>query len=134
MRTYSELIRLPTFMDRYEYLRVTSSVGIETFGFNRYLNQSFYHSRIWRDARREVIIRDDANDLGIVGMDIFDKVIVHHMNPITAKQIEDADPDIFDPEFLITVSHRTHEAIHYGDAGLLPALPIERKPRDTCLW
>ena len=134
MRSYSELIQLPTFMDRYEYLRVTSTIGIETFGFNRYLNQAFYHSRLWKDARRNVIIRDDANDLGIRGMQIFDKVIVHHMNPITIEQIEDADPDIFNLEFLITVSHKTHEAIHYGDANLLPALPIERKPRDTRLW
>ena len=134
MRSYSELIQLPTFMDRFDYLQVTSGVGVETFGFNRHLNQSFYHSRIWRDARREVILRDDGNDLGISGMDIFDKVIVHHMNPITVEQIEDADPDIFDPEFLITVSRRTHEAIHYGDVRLLPALPIERTPRDTRLW
>lgn len=134
MRSYSELIQLPTFLDRFDYLRVTSGVGIETFGFNRYLNQSFYRSKLWKDTRREVIIRDDGNDLGIIGMNIFDRVIVHHMNPITVEQIENADPDIFNPEFLITVSHRTHEAIHYGDVSLLPALLIERKPSDTRLW
>lgn len=110
-------------------------IGDETFGFERYLNQALYRSPLWRKVRNEVIIRDDGCDLGIADRPIFDKVIVHHMNPITIKQIEDEDPDIFNPNYLICVSHQTHNAIHYGDRRqLVPSTFTERSKYDTCPW
>lgn len=134
IRRYSELIKLPYFEDRFEYLKLPGSVGIETFGFDRYLNQHFYRSQEWRNIRREVIIRDDGFDLGSDDRPIRGRVLVHHMNPITEQDILDRDPDILNPEFLITVSHDTHNAIHYGTELRPPPIVVERKPGDTRLW
>ena len=135
LRTYTELCRLETFEERFEYLSLKSVVGRYTFGSERYLNQQFYTSRQWRNARRDVIARDDGLDLGVEGFEIYDKVIIHHMNPITIEDVENGNPDILDPELLITVSHDTHNAIHYGDKSRLrlPTL-VERRPGDTKLW
>lgn len=134
IRTFSELSRLTTFEERYEYLRLGGEVGIATFGYDRYLNQAFYHSKEWQWVRNEIIIRDNGCDLGMEDYDIKSRIYIHHMNPILLEQIEERDPSILDPEFLICVSHQTHNAIHFGDASLLPQLPIERKPGDTTLW
>lgn len=134
IKRYSELIRYDTFLDRYHYLNLVGQVGIETFGLDRYLNQTLYRSSRWRRTRNQVILRDNGCDLGIDGFDIFDKVIVHHMNPLTVQDIEDDVDEIYDPEFLICCSFDTHNAIHYGDERLLPSLPIERRPGDTCPW
>lgn len=133
MKSYSELKRLKTFEERYEYLRLKGSVGIETFGFDRYLNQALYNSQEWKKARETVLIRDGGCDLGIKGRDISSHAIIHHMNPITEKQIEDRDPEIFNPEYLITVTHKTHNAIHYG-TNVTKKIDKERKPNDTKLW
>ena len=133
IRRYSELIELPTFLERFNYLKLTSSVGVSTFGFDRYLNQALYQSTEWKQARRDVILRDNGCDLGIEDFPL-DRALIHHMNPITAKQIENRDPIIFDKEFLITVSHNTHNAIHYSDDSLLPHPIVERQPDDTLLW
>jgi len=134
IRTYSELRTYKTFIDRYNYLKLRGSVGIETFGFDRYLNQVLYRSRRWRRTRDGIILRDNGCDLGVEGYDIYDKIIIHHMNPLTIEDIEDDVDEIYDPEFLISVSFNTHQAIHYGDESLLPKEPIERKPYDTCPW
>lgn len=134
IRRYSELISYDNFLDRYNYLKLKGQVGLDTFGLDRYLNQTLYRSYKWRKTRDEVLIRDNGCDLGIDGYDISGKIIVHHMNPLTLEQIEDDDPVIYDPEFLICVSHITHNAIHYGDESLLPKLPVERVPYDTCPW
>lgn len=134
IRTYSEMVQLSSFESRYEYLRLTGQVGSTTFGFDRYLNQAFYTSPEWKRIRDVVIIRDEASDLGIADRGIFDKVFIHHMNPVTMKKLEDRDPSLFDPEFLICCSQATHNAIHYGDASLLVTLPKERTPGDTCPW
>lgn len=133
-RTYSELLSFSSFEDRYNYLKIMGNVGEETFGFNRYLNQNLYQSSEWKRARRAVILRDEGYDMGIVGRDIVGKIIVHHMNPITIEDIENGNPDIFDPEFLISVSEETHNAIHYGDKSLLPRIVVERYSGDTKLW
>lgn len=134
LRTYSELSTIPHFVDRYEYLRLGGSVGEETFGFERYLNQRFYTSHEWRLVRPHVIARDLGRDLGIEGYDIHDKVIVHHMNPMDPSVLKLSVSDILDPEFLISTTLRTHNAIHYGDRSLLPLPPVERFPGDTNLW
>lgn len=135
-RTYTELSKIDNFLDRYRYLRLDGSVCEETFGFDRYLNQVFYRSPEWKRIRNRVIARDNGCDLGVKGFDIFgDRIIVHHMNPITLKDIDDRNLDIlFNPEYLITTVHGTHNAIHYGDEILLNAGPIERLPNDTCPW
>lgn len=134
IRSYSELRQLQSFTDRYNYLRIGGIVGEVSFGFDRYLNQALYGSREWKKARDAVIIRDCGNDMGMEGWPIGDHILVHHMNPISEEDIIDRNPIIFDPEYLICVSHNTHNAIHYGDAELLPKPPIERKPGDTCPW
>ena len=134
MRTYSELMLLPTFEERFEYLKLDSKVGEATFGFERYLNQNFYHSYEWKQIRRDVILRDNGCDLGVEGYDIFGPIIVHHMNPLTREQFHEPDESMFDPEFLICVSEMTHRAIHYGDINLLNRGPAERRPNDTCPW
>nr|DAI36653.1 MAG TPA: HNH endonuclease bacteriophage, HNH Endonuclease, DNA.52A [Caudoviricetes sp.] len=135
IRTYSELSRIESFEDRYDYLRLNQDPGDRTFGFERYLNQTFYHSTEWRQARQKVILRDDACDLGVPGHDIYDKILVHHMNPIRPEDLEGGfNPDILDPEYLICVRHDTHNAIHFGDASLLPKPPVERTPNDTIPW
>ena len=134
IRTYSDLSKLTTFEDRYNYLRLNGFVGQETFGFDRYLNQVFYKSAKWRSVRDFVIVRDNGCDLGIEGREIYGKIIIHHMNPITIKDIEQESAFLLDPEFLISTVHETHNAIHYGDENLLIQAPIERKPNDTCPW
>ena len=134
IRTYSDLSKLTTFEDRYNYLRLNGFVGQETFGFDRYLNQVFYKSAKWRSVRDFVIVRDNGCDLGIEGREIYGKIIIHHMNPITIQDIEQESDFLLDPEFLISTVHETHNAIHYGDENLLIRVPIERKPNDTCPW
>lgn len=134
IRTYSELLQYNNFEDRFEYLRLGGVVGRATFGFDRYINQRFYTSRQWRSIRDVVITRDSGFDLGVEGYEIFDRVIIHHMNPMTVDDIESGSEYILDPEFLISTSHRTHNAIHYGDASLLPRPLVERRPGDTRLW
>ena len=133
-RSYSELVKLPTFSERYNYLRLVGKVGSTTFGFDRYLNQSFYTSRDWRQVRHAVIARDAGCDLGLEGYEIFDRVYVHHMNPLTKKQVLAADENMFDLEYLISCTLNTHNAIHYGDPNSLVRLPPERRPGDTTLW
>jgi hypothetical protein len=133
-RTYSDLIRLDTFLERYRYLSLRGQVGASTFGFDRWMNQAFYTSTEWRQARVEVIARDNGRDLGMVGYEIHRGLYIHHINPLTPDQIKRSDPAILDPNNLITVSHNTHNAIHYGDEGLLPRPPVERKSGDTKLW
>lgn len=134
VRRYSELRQLATFDERFAYLRLAGVVGASTFGFDRYLNQILYHDSAWKSARNAVIIRDNGCDLGIPGFEIYDRIIVHHMNPLTVEMINARDPAVFDPEFLITVSDRTHNAIHYGVADRLETGFTERKPGDTCPW
>lgn len=134
IRTYSELSKLKTFKERFTYLRLNGFVGKETFGFDRYLNQVFYKSAKWRSIRDFVIVRDNGCDLGIEGREIYGKIIIHHMNPITIQDIEQESDFLLDPEFLISTVHETHNAIHYGDENLLILAPIERKPNDTCPW
>lgn len=133
-RTYRGLVQLHSFEDRYEYLRLRGEVGRDTFGFDRYMNQQFYRSREWRDIRDEVIARDLGCDLGVEGHEIYDRIYIHHMNPMVPDDILHGNDDILNPEFLITTTHRTHNAIHYGDRTLLPRGPIERRPGDTKLW
>ena len=135
IRCYKELSRLKTFEERYGYLQLKGSVGRETFGFDRYLNQVFYQRNPkWRAARDAVIIRDNGCDLGIEGREIYDKIIVHHMNVVTLEDLERDSDILYDPEYLISTMHTTHNAIHYGDEHLLMLDPIERKPNDTCPW
>lgn len=134
MRTYSELIRFDTFEDRFNYLKLIGYVGESTFGFDRYLNQALYHSREWKKVRDEVIIRDDGCDMGLVDFMIYDKIIIHHMNPITIEDLEFGNDVVFNPEFLICVSTQTHNAIHFGDDKIIPRGPVERYAGDTKLW
>ena len=133
-RCYTELIQLPTFKERYEYLRLGGIVGEDTFGFDRYLNQKFYRSPEWKRIRRDVIIRDEGRDLAMEGYELHGNIFVHHMNPISAKDLEFVSDWILDPEYLVCVSKRTHDAIHFGDASLLPKLPEIRTPNDMCPW
>ena len=133
-KSYTEMLQYSTLLDRYNYLKLNGSVGKETFGFSRYLNQALYCSNEWKRFRREVIIRDNGCIFGLEGYDIKSKLIVHHINPITLEQIEDRDPMVFSMDNVVCVSHKVHEAIHYGDFSLLPQDPIERKPFDTCPW
>lgn len=134
IRTYSELITIPTFEERYEYLRLYGTVGEETFGFDRYLNQVFYKSKEWRAIRDYVIVRDCGCDLAIPDREIQSRILVHHMNPVTVRDIVNRADDILNPEFLICTSKNTHDAIHYGDSDLLILEPIERSINDTCPW
>lgn len=134
IRSYSELQGLKNFEQRYNYLRIKGSVGESTFGFERYLNQKFYRSREWKLIRDVVIARDEGLDLGIEGYEIYDRIIIHHMNPMTVADVERGESDILDPEYLITTTHRTHNAIHYGDSSLLVKPFVERRPGDTKLW
>lgn len=134
IKTYSELITLPTFEERFEYLRLDSTVGESTFGFDRYLNQIFYRSQKWKDIRDWVIIRDNGCDLGVEGFEIYGRIIIHHMNPISLQDIERESDLLLNPEYLICTVHNTHNAIHYGDASLLSLAPIERSKNDTCPW
>lgn len=134
IRTYSELITLPTFMERYKYLRIGGTVGTDTFGFDRYLNQVFYKSDEWKSIRRHVIIRDCGCDLGIEGHEIHERILIHHINPISEEDILGRSDFLLNPEYLISTSHRTHNAIHYGDDSILIDTPLERRKNDTCPW
>lgn len=134
MRCYSELIKLPTFKERFEYLKLDGRVGEETFGYDRYLNQSFYHSDEWQSIRNRVILRDEGCDLGMMDHELYGKIYIHHMNPINADDIIHASDYLTNPEYLICCSHNTHNAIHYGDETLLITAPVERTPFDMCPW
>ena len=133
IRTYSELIKLKTFNERFEYLKLNGNIGDSTFGYSRYLNQALYASLEWKTARNKVIIRDNGCDLGVDGYNIYGRIIIHHMNPITIEDIKEHNPDIYNPDYLVAVSHDTHNAIHYGSESILPVI-IERSPNDTKLW
>lgn len=134
IRRYSELVRLDSFEERFEYLRLQGDVGRSTFGFDRYINQRFYQSREWKDLRNFVILRDNGCDLGVNGYEIGANALIHHVNPIEAADIIHGESWILDPEFLVTTTHNTHNAIHYGDKSLIPKVAVERKPGDTKLW
>ena len=134
IRRYSDLIQLKTFEDRFSYLKLHGKVGEETFGLDRYLNQQLYKSRRWQNIRSQVIIRDDGCDLGIDGHQMDNYITIHHMNPISMEDIEEERDVVFDPEYLICCSSRTHKAIHFGDENLLIRDPIIRRPNDTCPW
>ena len=134
IRTYSELIKLPTFEERFQYLKLDGDVGVETFGFDRYLNQACYSSDEWKSIRNQVIIRDNGCDLGIEGREIYKRIIIHHMNPITKEDLLYRTEYLLNPEYMICTMKNTHDAIHYGDENLLFKDPIERKPNDTCPW
>jgi hypothetical protein len=132
---YSECIKNPDFMSRFRYLKLGGVIGEETFGFNRWLNQEFYHSDAWRSFRRKIIIRDEGCDLACPGFEIGNKILIHHIEPITIADIKNNSPLVLDPENVICVSHRTHEAIHYGTEELLKGMfVVERRPGDTKLW
>ena len=134
IRCYSELILLDTLEDRFEYLKLNGTVGEELFGYARYLNQVFYHSDRWRDAKNTVVIRDHGYDLGLEGWKITGHIYVHHMNPVTLEQLKDDDPCLYDPEFLISCSYNTHQAITWGNRELLPQVPVKRMPNDMIPW
>lgn len=134
LKSYRELRRLQTFEERYDYLRLGGVVGRETFGFERYLNQTLYHSREWGRCRDGIIVRDNGCDLGIPGLEIYGRIIVHHINPLTIDDIEYGRDCLFDPDNLISVSHNTSQAIHYGNASLLIGPPKDRRKGDTLLW
>ena len=134
IRTYSELIAFPTFEERFKYLQLNGQVGESTFGFDRYMNQVFYRSQKWKSIRDFVIIRDCGCDLGVEGYDIHGKIIIHHMNPLSMRDIETESDFLLNPDFLICTTHNTHNAIHYGDEKLLVTAPIERTKNDTCPW
>lgn len=134
IKTYSELIALSTFEDRFEYLQLKGIVGQETFGFDRYLNQILYNSKEWKHLRNEIIVRDNGCDLALEGFEIHGRILIHHINPITIDDVIKRREMVFDPENLICVTHNTHNAIHYGDKSLLITGPIERRANDTCPW
>ena len=134
MRTYSELIKLPSFEERYRYLKLGGKVGEDTFGHSRYLNQMFYQSYEWKNFRREIIIRDNGCDLAMDGWVIHDKIYIHHINPMTLEDIKNRNPMLLDPENAVVVSFGTHQAIHYGDESLLALDVPERTPNDTIPW
>lgn len=134
IKTYSELRRFDSLEDRFDYLSLKGKVGEATFGFDRYMNQMFYTSREWRQVRHRVIVRDQGCDLGIDGYEIHKGLVIHHLNPMTVGDIRDGNPEILDPEFLITTTLPTHNAIHYGDRRLLPRLLVERSRGDTKMW
>lgn len=134
LRTYSELITLPTFKERFQYLQLSGSVGANTFGYDRYLNQLFYRSPEWKQLRDEIIIRDNGCDLAMDGYDIYGRIIIHHLNPLVKDDILNRSEYLLNPEFLVCTTHNTHNAIHYGDESLLITEPIVRSRNDTCPW
>ena len=134
IRTYSELILLPTFEERFKYLQLNGCVGDDTFGFDRYINQNFYKSADWKRIRDQIIIRDNGCDLALEGYEIYGRILIHHMNPITVKDVELSTEYLMNPEYLICVTHNTHNAIHYGDEKLLMKGPVVRTKNDTCPW
>lgn len=134
IKCYSELVTIPTFIERYRYLKIGGRVGTDTFGHDRYLNQILYHSGEWLDFRDEIIIRDNGCDLAHPEFEIHDRILIHHINPITVEDVLRRDPKIFDPENVISTVLNTHNAIHYGDESRLMLLPITRTKNDTCPW
>lgn len=134
IKCYSELITIPTFIERYRYLKIGGRVGADTFGHDRYLNQILYHSGEWLDFRDEIIIRDNGCDLAHPEFELHDRILIHHINPITVEDVLRRDPKIFDPENVISTCLNTHNAIHYGDESRLMLLPITRTKNDTCPW
>lgn len=135
IRTYSDLLKIKDFMGRFEYLALKGIVAEETFGFDRYLNQKFYRSPEWKSIRSKIIVRDNGNDLGVPGHEIFDHIFIHHMNPLKIDDLINSTDYLLNPEYLICVSRTTHNAIHFGDKSLLPSNElVERKPNDTCPW
>lgn len=134
IRTYSELILLPTFEERFKYLQLNGRVGDGTFSFDRYINQNFYKSADWKRIRDQIIIRDNGCDLALEGYEIYGRILIHHMNPITVKDVELSTEYLMNPEYLICVTHNTHNAIHYGDEKLLMKGPVARTKNDTCPW
>lgn len=134
IRTYSELVLLSSFEDRYQYLQLNGVIGEETFGFDRYMNQNFYRSKEWGFIRDQVIIRDNGCDLGVTGYEIHGRILIHHLNPISRKDLETRSSFLLDPEFLITTTHNTHNAITYGNEKLLVKPPVQRSRNDTCPW
>ena len=134
IKTYSDLIGLNSLEERFRYLALRGKVGETTFGFDRWMNQQFYRSNEWRSVRKHIIVRDNGCDLGIEGYEIHTGLTIHHLNPMTVANLRDGNPEILDPEFLITTTLPTHNAIHYGDERLLPRLLVERRPGDTKLW
>ena len=134
IRTYDELMRFDTFLDRYRYLKLSGEVGARTFGSERYLNQGFYKSREWQDIRHHVIARDEALDMGFYENPIPGRIVIHHMNPMRSHDLLEGNEDVLDPRFLISVSHNTHNAIHYGNEDLLPVPYVPRRPGDTRSW
>lgn len=134
IRSYSDLVQLQTFEERFDYLKLDGVVGEDTFGFDRYLNQQFYRSREWKRIRDQVILRDNGCDLGVDGYEINGRALIHHMNPISIEDIRTMSDFLTNPEYLICVTHRTHNAIHYGDENLIITAPIERTKNDTCPW
>ena len=133
IKTYEELSRLKTFDERFRYLVIGGTIGEETFGYDRWLNQRFYTSEEWKRLRRQVIIRDEGCDIGIPGMEIGDHLIVHHMIPVTKLDVLSHSQALINPDFLICTSLKTHNALHYGDLSILEPF-IERRPNDTCPW
>ena len=134
IRAYSELILLPTFEERFKYLQLNGRVGDDTFGFDRYINQNFYKSADWKRIRDQIIIRDNGCDLALEGYEIYGRILIHHMNPITVKDVELSTEYLMNPEYLICVTHNTHNAIHYGDEKQIITGPIVRTKNDTCPW
>ena len=134
IRTYSNLITIPTFEERYNYLKLNGIVGKETFGYDRYLNQLLYRSSDWRSFRDRIIIRDNGCDLACEGFELQSRIIIHHIDPITVEDIINKHPKVFDPENVVSTSHNTHLAIHYGDKNLISIGPINRYKNDTCPW
>lgn len=134
IRTYKELIQLPTFEERFDYLAIGGMIGEDTFGFDRYLNQKFYRSKEWKQIRDHVIVRDMGCDLGVEGYELYGKIIIHHMNPIAARDIVEVTDILLNPDYLISTSPNTHNAIHFGSKDILPKAPTERRPNDTCPW
>ena len=133
-KSYSKLITLPTFEERFIYLKLDGTVGEDTYGFRRWLNQELYHSSKWRRFRDEVILRDNGCDLAMEGFEIFGSILIHHLNPISYNDILDGSANVYDLDNVICTQHRTHNAIHYGDEHLLSTSPIQRSPNDTCPW
>lgn len=133
-RSYSEMLQFRTFEERFEYLSLKAKIGEQTFGFERWMNQTFYRSKEWRELRHEIIVRDNGSDLGVEGFEIPERPIIHHIIPMTVDDLEDGNPLCLDPENLITTTHNTHNAIHWGDKSLLRLPPVERRPGDTKLW
>lgn len=134
IKAYSELITLSTFEERFEYLQLKGTVGQETFGFDRYLNQILYNSKEWKHLRNKIIVRDNGCDLALEGFEIYGRILIHHINPITIDDVIKRREIVFDPENLICVTHNTHNAIHYGDKSLLITGPVDRRANDTCPW